>query len=285
MIPDRGFPMIHITQLATVLKTLLIDEANTLAKEFHVIKRCRIFTGSSLVQTLLFGWLNQPRASIDQLAQMAAKCNAPVTKTALEKRFTPELAQLLRRLIERGVELMMKARHPRALPLLKRFTAVVLQDSTVVSLPDALKDEWPGCGGKNGQTAAAMKIQVQYDLLKGSLMGLKLEPGKTPDQGTTLTAKNLPVGTLHIADLGYFDLKRLKDLVRRVMYFLSRIQVGTAVFDKDGNPLDLWKWLNHQLGNVVDCRIQLGAEQRLGCRLLALRCPADVVRLSFTGIL
>jgi hypothetical protein len=75
-----------------------------------------------------------------------------------------------------------------------------------------------------------------------------LEPGKQSDQATTLTPEALPTGALHIADLGYFDIERLAAMDRRGVYFLSRIQVGTAVFDARGQRLDLWKWLDHQEG-------------------------------------
>jgi hypothetical protein len=269
--------MTQLSRLAHALKTLLTDKADELARELGVIKRTRIFTGSSLVQALVFGWLNQPQATGDQMAQMAAHCNAPVREQSLDSRYTPELAQLLRHLIGCGVGLLVTAR-PRALALLRRFPMVVLQDSTVVSLPDELKEHWPGCGGSNGQTAAALKVQVQFDLVGGTLQGLELEPGKQPDQATTLTPEALPAGALQISDLGYFDVSRLAAMDRRGAYFLSRIQVGTAAFDAEGQRLDLWKWLGRQEGAAVDRRIRLGAEERLGCRLVALRCPPEVVR-------
>jgi hypothetical protein len=269
--------MTQLSQLATALKTLLTDTADELGRRLNVIRRRRVFTGGSLAQTLVFAWLNEPEATGDQRAQMAARCRAPVTEQALDRRFTPELAELLKRLIETGVGLLVTAR-PRVAALLGRFPAVVLQDSTVISLPDALKEPWPGCGGRNGQTAAAVKVQVQFDLVGGGLPGLQLEPGKQPDQATTLAGGALPAGALQIADLGYFDLDRLAALDRAGSYFLSRIQVGTAVFDAAGQRLELWKWLARQEGTIVDLPIRLGAGARLRCRLVALRCPPEVVR-------
>src|SRR5258708_24681518 len=132
--------MIELNQLATALKTLLTEKADELAHALGVIKRQRVFTGGSLVQTLVFAWLNQPEATGDQRAQMAARCQAPVTEQALDRRFTPPLAALLRRLIETGVGLLATAR-PRVATLLRRFPAVVLPDSTVGSLPEALKEQ------------------------------------------------------------------------------------------------------------------------------------------------
>jgi hypothetical protein len=269
--------MTQLNQLSTALKTLLFDMADECGRQLKVIRRRRVFTGGSLVQTLVFAWLNQPKATGDQRAQMAARCRAPVTEQAIDRRFTPELAELLRHLIEAGVGLLVTAR-PRAAALLSRFPAVVLQDSTVVSLPDALKGQWPGCGGRNGQTAAAVQVQVQFDLVSGGLPGLRLEPGKQPDQATALGGEALPAGALQVADLGYFDLDRLEASDRAGRYFLSRIQVGTTVFDAEGERLDLWKWLAKQKGATVDRAVQLGAGARLRCRLVALRCPPEVVR-------
>jgi Transposase DDE domain len=83
---------------------------------------------------------------------------------------------------------------------------------------------------------------------------------------------------LSIADLGYFDVERLAASDRAGVSFLSRIQVGTAVFDAQGQRLDLWAWLGRQGGSVVDRPIRLGVGPRLGCRLIAVRCPPEVVR-------
>jgi len=52
------------------------------------------------------------------------------------------------------------------LPLLARFGAVVLLDSTTLPCLRPLGRWWPGCGGGNAhQTSAALKIHVRYDLL------------------------------------------------------------------------------------------------------------------------
>jgi hypothetical protein len=269
--------MTQVNQLTSALKTLFTTTADRLAQELGVIRRQRVFTGRSLLQTLVFGWLHQPNATGDQMAQMAAQCQAPVTQQALDKRFTPAVADWLRRLIEIAVALVVTAR-PRTLSLLKRFSAVCLQDSTVVSLPDALKTAWPSCGGSRGQTGAALRVQVQWDLLGGALQGLQLEPGKQPDQATTLTPQTLPAGSLYLANLGYFDVDRLAEWDRRGIFFISRFPVNTAVCDVQGQRRDLWAWLGRQKASLVDGPIQLGTHRHLPCRLVALRCPPEVVR-------
>jgi hypothetical protein len=267
--------MIQLTQLAAALQAVFGETADRLARELGVIRRARIFSGGSLVRTLVFGWLQEPDASSHRLAEMAARCGAPATAQALRKRFTPELNRLLERLIETAAAQVVAAPR-RAAELLRRFTAVSIQDSTVVALPEAHRDRRPGCGGN--AAAAALKVQVCWDVLRGTLRGLLLEPGRRPDQATVLAADALPPGSIRIADLGYFDVGTLASLVARGVHFVSRIQVGTAVFDATGRRLSLWDRLSRGRDRLVELPILLGAEDRLACRPVALRCPHRVAR-------
>lgn len=268
--------MIQVTQLANALQAIFGDTADQLARQLGVVRRQRVFTGGSLVRALVFGWLQRPKASIDQLAEIAARCGAVATPQALRQRFTPQLHRLLEALIERAVEQVVMAPQ-RAGTLLTRFTAVFLQDSTAISLPEEHRQLWPGCGGN--ASAAALKIQVRWDILRGGLDGLILEPGRRPDQSTTLKPDALPAGSLWRADLGYFDVATLAGLAARGVHFLNRIPQGTAVFDAEGQRLDLWGWLEGVRGKtVLERTVGLGARHRLGCRLIAFRCPSHVVR-------
>jgi len=46
--------------------------------------------------------------------------------------------------------------------------------------------------------------------------------------------------------LGYFSLKELDQLTQDGVFWLSRLQSNTAVFDLAGNRLDLLNWLESQ---------------------------------------
>jgi len=54
--------------------------------------------------------------------------------------------------------------------VLSRFAGVYLQDGTVISLPDALHEQWPA-GGHEGQQAG-MRVQVRMEMNTGHLAGL-----------------------------------------------------------------------------------------------------------------
>jgi hypothetical protein len=119
---------------------------------------------------------------------------------------------------------------------------------------------------------------VAWDLKAGRLRGPVLEAGRVNDKATALAQAALPRGALRIADLGYFRLATLRQMDRDGVYFLSRFQAGTVLFDAEGRR---WPWLSEWLrdrGARVDQEIRLGQRERLACRLLAARVPEAVAR-------
>jgi hypothetical protein len=198
-----------------------------------------------------------------------------VTPQAVEQRFTPALVTFLERLLRRGLQHLVAANTSLA-PLLTRFTSVLLHDSTTITLPDELHDRFPGCGGSHGSGKAAMKVQLQWDLRSGALPGVSIEAGRDCDYKTPLQTAPLPKATLVITDLGFFDTAVFKKRSDEGVYWLSRLQFGTAVFTREGHPLSLLDWLSRQTQGVVDQWVQIGTMLHVACRLLAWRVPPEV---------
>ncbi|HEU5383033.1 MAG TPA: hypothetical protein VFV38_47105 [Ktedonobacteraceae bacterium] len=61
--------MANVAQVEQALKHILEERANVLARETGCIERQRKFSGSDLLQTLVFGWLSHPDASLQRLAE------------------------------------------------------------------------------------------------------------------------------------------------------------------------------------------------------------------------
>jgi hypothetical protein len=160
-------------------------------------------------------------------------------------------------------------------PILERFPAVYLLDSTSESLPDAQRGRFPGCGGSHGGGQAAMKLQALWEIRSGALQAVRTEAGRECDYKTPLQAAPLAPGSLRIADLGYFDTAVLQDMGRAGVYFLSRLQFGTAVFTATGRPLGLLDWLARQGGSFVDRRVLVGTARKVPCRVIAWRLPEE----------
>ncbi|HEY8284241.1 MAG TPA: IS4 family transposase [Chloroflexota bacterium] len=266
--------MSTIPQVAAALESVLGSTAEELGRPSGFVRRARRLSGASFVQTLVVGWLGKPEASLSELTHTAAALGCPISAQGLAQRFTPPAAALLEGVLGAAVSQVVSA-DPVALPLLARFTGVVLGDCTVVALPDALAGRWAGTGERTGHNQAALKLYVQLDLLGGQLSGPHLHAGRTSDRTALAQAPALPAGTLSIRDLGFFGLCQLARDGQAGRFWLSRLRAGTVVCSAAGPRQDLPRWLATQ-PDRVDQPVTLGVDERLPARLLAVRVPPAV---------
>src|SRR5262249_54861148 len=188
------------------MQTLLTTDAEQAARQTDLIRRVRQFTGPSLAQTLVFGWLANPRATLGDLAATAACGGVSVSPEAIHQRFTPTAAQFLEQLLARAPRYVVQA-NPVTLPLLRRFAEVEIRDSTVLTLPDARAAAGPGWGGRPAYGgSAAVKFQAALSLSTGRLRRLSPQAARLPDQAASDAADDLPPGSLRLFDLGFFNL-------------------------------------------------------------------------------
>jgi len=268
--------MTSVAYVSEQLKRILQERANELAKQTGCIQRKRKFSGAVLLQTLVFGWQQHPDASLEQLASTAELGEVSVTDTAVDKRFTPQCAAFLHTVLEEMSSVVVQAAHDVPIALLRRFSAVILEDSSSVALPDELTEIWRGCGGNQDHTAAAVKLHVRWELKGGRLWGPQLTNGRTSDHRSPWNSEQVLAGSLLIRDLGYFDLQRLAERHRAGAYSLTRLHAGTALFTPSGQSLCLEQVLPPRVGQMKQMHVLVGAKQRLPMRLLLLRVPKEV---------
>src|SRR5262245_5126875 len=199
-----------IPEIAQALGSLFASVADEAAVETRFVQRRSKMMGAGFVQTLAFGWLANPQATLEELAQTAAARGVRISPQAIHKRLSRRGSACLREVLRAAV-MRMFAADPVAIPILQRFTGGVwLLDSTTVALPDALAKQWPSSGPGKGR--AAMKLVVRLNLLHGTLAGPCFQAGSDSDHHGELQDKVLPKGALHLADMGFFDLDRLRKL-------------------------------------------------------------------------
>jgi hypothetical protein len=263
-----------IAKVGAAMQVLLGTFADEVGMETGVIVRQRKFSCLSLARTFVLGFLQKPNASDEDLARIAAQCGADVTPQAVEQRHTSKLVKFLEGLFRRSITLVVGSDKALA-PLLERFTEVTILDSSSITLPDSMEQQFQGCGGSYNGGKAALKLQVEFDLRGGALRHIEIEPGRSPDGATSRQEASYPRGSLRIADLGYFNLAVFASMILNQVYFLSRLQFGTVVRQADGVVVNLLPWLSKQTKNLVDLHVQIGKEQCLPCRLIAWRLPEE----------
>lgn len=264
-----------IPQVVAAIQEVLGESADRLAKATKFVKREVKVTGSNYSQTLVFGWLSNPDATLEELTQTGAAVGLEITPQGLDQRFTQEACAFMKGVFDNAVEQVVSA-EPVAIPLLERFNGVYLKDSTIVTLPDSLKEMWPGCGGVGDASGAAVKIEVGLDMLCGTLLGPLLEAGKVSDRGSELHRMALPAGSLRITDLGYWSLEQLEVLSTSDVFWLIRAQSQTAVFDTAGKRWSLAALTKAQVADEIDMSVTLGVQKHLAARLVGRRVPQKV---------
>src|SRR5258708_22941075 len=109
--------MASVSQVEYSLKHILEERENILARETGCIERQRKFSGADLLQTLVFGWLSHPDASLETLTSLATSRQVYVTDTALHKRFTKSCAHFLHAVFEEMANVVVEASHEAPLDL------------------------------------------------------------------------------------------------------------------------------------------------------------------------
>ena len=270
-----------IAKVATAMQTVLTTTADQAARATGCVQRVREFTGATFVQTLVFGWLDDPDASLAQLCQVAATRGVTITPQGLAPRFTEQAAACLQQVLEAALRVVI-ASEPAALPLLDRFAAVVVRDSTIVCLPDALAERWPGGGGGSATgagTQAALKLQVGLNLRDGTMPHFSLHPGRVQDQAAAPDPAARPADTLVLTDLGYFDRDRLAAHAAAGQHWVL-VPKANALVQGPGQPRGTVAARRRRVPPtqaVVDAPVALGASHRLPCRLVAVRAHPQLV--------
>lgn len=266
--------MSKLTQVAESMQNVLTDVAEKAGQETGFVKRKSKLTAELFVQTLVFGWMANPSASIEELTQTGAALGVDISPQGLDQRFTESAAECLKQVLEEAV-CQAIASEPAAIPILERFSGFYIFDASTVSLPQELKQIWASCGGS--ASAAAVKLDVGLEFKTGQLSGPFLQAGRASDMDAPTQKIALPAGSLRIGDLAYFGLEQFAKLSADGVYWLSRLQSHTGMYDEAGNYSQVVEFLQQQKVDTVEIPILLGFKDRLPCRLLAVRVPPQVV--------
>jgi hypothetical protein len=267
---------LSVAELQPVLYDLFHDTAELLARHSGFCQRARKLTGSVFAQALVFSFLENPDATLDDFADIADEVlGISVTPQAFDKRFTPAAADFVRDLFLEAFNHSFNSLRPSLLPVLRRFRGVFLRDATLVGLPPCLAALFPGRGGLHAPhgRAAAAKLVFEAEVTTGEVTEVSVLAGLDNERTAEVAGKPLPEGALLLEDMGFFSGERLQACTDQGVYVLSRVPAWTAFFDEKGRRLDLVKELRHLKGHYLDRRIRILHGSKMEVRLLAVRVP------------
>ena len=273
--------MASIAQVSRAMRRLFEEEAEPLARQEGLRQRGMRF--HELAYLLVLGWWHRPQAGPSALARFGGTLGLQLHKQEVDCHFTVLTARWVLALLRRGVQVLVSASGV-SLPLLRQFTAVLVEDGSTISLPGGLASIWRGCGGSRKSSSgeatseAALKVTVRFDLLGGQLHGPHVQAGRQHELRSVLREERMPAGSLWLADLGYWTLKWLRQLSQQGVYFLLRYKPGIVLWYQQ-QRLDLLAVLPQQVGEHVELLVEVGASKAIrGVRLLAERVPQAVAQ-------
>jgi hypothetical protein len=230
-------------------------------------------TGLIFLQAWVFAGLEHSHLSLTKVAQSCLDLGLAVSAQAIDQRLSAASVAFMRQMfVEALSQFINQVALP--LPLLNQFNGINLIDSSSIPLDPELASTYPGSGGN--ASPAILKVRLVFDFLSQNLRQLILAPGRQSDKNFSGYLSLVKAGSLNIADLGFFNLAHFAQIEQRQAYFLSRFQNGPCLYQPDGTAIDLLRTLTSLPGSSIDMSVQVGKEQRLACRLIALRLPQEV---------
>jgi hypothetical protein len=262
--------MVKITDLHEALQVVFTTSATEHGEKSGWHQRQGQMSSSQFVQTLSFGFLEHPHATMGQLARVAGTLGAAVTPQAISQRFTRQSVALMRGVVLDALGILLEA-DPVEVEWLQRFPGgVYLNDSTQITWHADWAATWDG-----GATAAALKIPTLIDLLRGSLQA-DVVPARQHDSATRLANLDFPAGSVVVEDAGYLDSQRMQRRCGEGVQTIVSYRSDLVVFDEQGRRLDVLRWLQQHPDPGADRRVRWqGGWYRLVAVPLA---PASVKR-------
>lgn len=274
-----------IAQLAPQLKNLLGDEvAGVLAKKVKFIQRASKLTGALFAQTLVFTWLAKPNATYANMAQKASELGLAITAQGLEDRFSVSSALFMRELLAETIKTTVVSANEKTFSVWENFNGVYIFDSSTISLPEELAQVWSGCTYQS-QIKAGLKLHTRLELKSGALEGPLLTDARDSDSKSKLQYGELPIGSLSMGDMAYWDGARMNELSKNGCFWLSRLRSDLLIYTpQEEPPIDLAKYLRDQQTDKVEVMVEISRTDRVKTRLMAVRLSkeqTDIRRMRY----
>jgi hypothetical protein len=248
-------------------------QVQAIARQTSFVIRNPKLNGPIFLQAMVFAGIEHEQVSLTQLVASCLDLEVEISAQGFDQRLGPQSVAFMKAMFTQAM-IHFRNKLPLPLPILQQFSHIYILDSTIISLPDSLVDQYPGSGGN--APAASLKIQLLHDFLYGNSEQIVFRPGREPDQGYDDYLPLIKAAALTLIDLGYFKLDNLKELAAEG-YFLSRYLPRTGLLTPQGADLDLLSLLQANPNQIIEQEVLLGKQTKhqLPVRLIAIPLPQE----------
>ena len=240
------------TRVRECLKGLFSDQRlNALARETRFVRRQRLIKPVAFFWTLVLGFGVGSARKISALRRAYQRSTGTtLVPSSFYDRFNPELVAFLKGAVEHALgefQLAFQGLSDR----LETFRDVMITDSTVIKLKDALAKLFPGC--RTNTAPAACKLHAVMSVKGRGKSTVKMSNGRIHDR-RKLVVGDWVKGSLLLFDLGYYHFQLFKNIVRFGGQFLTRLKENanpTIVRVFSGSPADQKRLVGQKLQAVL----------------------------------
>ena len=257
------------------------DVLEQLARDTRFVQRDSKINGQNFFDIIVFNHEQLKQQSLNDLAiDLTERYGVTITKQSLHDRFNERALTFLQQALERLLNQQLEVT-----PLLataSAFQRILIKDSICFQIDESLAASYPGSGGSG--SAAAIRIQFEYDLLNGHINDLSVQAFNDQDATDSLETLELThQGDLIIRDLAYMNLGVIKALIAKGAFLLCRLQYQVTVYEltdhgyKVVDFAKLRKFMQRHKLAVMEKQVYVGAVERLKLRLIIHLLPDAVV--------
>lgn len=258
----------------TVFQEFTKKAVNKIALKYGFKKR---ESGKISIGNLIIGFMmiiskkiNTYEAWASEVSTLTGKA---LTRQAIEERMKPETATTLKMILEEKLrESLNQTDIKRVKGSVTKFKLIMLEDSTILNLPKELSEVFPG-NVSGGEKKSQAKIHALHNFTENTFSFLHLCNYTDNDQSLASTAlPYLNKDNLLIRDMGFLVLDALEKLNTKGVYFISRKNSQTNVYEIDtGLEINLVKELHNK--QSFDRLVLVGKKKKLKLRLVILPIP------------
>ena len=211
-----------------------IDFLDRISKKTGFVKRKGKITAETFLSFNTFSSSDLCETSLATLcSRLSSQFNIDISAQALNERFNECSVKFMQEIFN---SIMIKQNNILTKQSNKlHFNRILVNDATSYGLPLNFYDEFKGSGG--ARSKAAIKIQLQYNLLSGSFLCCDIDNGTSSDGKYVETMdKYTKPGDLRLSDLGYYKVAYLKKIDDKKAFFISKLKSTSIVYKKNPSP-------------------------------------------------
>jgi hypothetical protein len=256
------------SEFVRLINMLSINEIKllTLSKEVGFIKRTRKLDSLDFLYSLSMESIKGIASCNDIAAAIEEGNGTSVSRQAIWKKVTETCLGYFKLVLELVILGKITPRLGQNKILECKFTRVIVQDSTLIKLPERLFVLFSGVSNKSTSVCNA-RIQGIYDLVSGKFISFSINPYSKNDHSSA-PEMELMKNDLTLRDRGYLSINEIKRHLQFGAHFIYRHKMKLLLLDPaTGNPVDILKKLKKE--SKLDMLVMLNEEDNTIIRLVA----------------